>query len=113
VSLAFALRGDFPWKRVPGYIIAQLVGATLACLFLLAVFGNIQHLGATLPGPGYHDWQAFLMEIALTGVLLSLILGTASAAQNVGAIGAVVHPRGPAPASRHRSRPVDTDVRHR
>ena len=34
VSLAFALRGDFPWKRVPGYIIVQLVGATLACLFL-------------------------------------------------------------------------------
>src|SRR5271169_1483641 len=58
VSLAFALRGDFPWKRVPGYIIIQLIGATLACLFLLAVFGNIQHLGATLPGPGYEDWQA-------------------------------------------------------
>jgi aquaporin Z len=89
VSLAFAVRGDFPWKRVPGYIIVQLLGATLACLFLLAVFGNIQHLGATLPGPGYHDWQAFLMEIALTGVLLSVILGTASAAQNVGAIGAL------------------------
>jgi aquaporin Z len=32
VSLAFALRGDFPWKRVPGYIVIQLVGATLACL---------------------------------------------------------------------------------
>jgi aquaporin Z len=89
VSLAFAVRGDFPWKRVPGYIITQLVGATLACLFLLAVFGNVQHLGATLPGPGYHDWQAFLMEIALTGGLLSVILGTASAAQNVGAIGAL------------------------
>jgi aquaporin Z len=89
VSLAFAVRGDFPWKRVPGYIITQLLGATLACLFLLAVFGNIQHLGATLPGPGYHDWQAFLMEIALTAGLLSVILGTASAAQNVGAIGAL------------------------
>ncbi|HEY3943766.1 MAG TPA: aquaporin [Solirubrobacteraceae bacterium] len=89
VSLAFAVRGDFPWKRVPGYIIVQLLGATLACLFLLAVFGNVEHLGATLPGPGYHDWQAFLMEIALTGVLLSVILGTASAAQNVGAIGAL------------------------
>jgi aquaporin Z len=89
VSLAFAVRGDFPWKRVPGYIITQLFGATLACLFLLAVFGNIQHLGATLPGPGYHNWQAFLMEIALTGGLLSVILGTASAAQNVGAIGAL------------------------
>ena len=89
VSLAFAVRGDFPWKRVPGYIVTQLLGATMACLFLLAVFGNIEHLGATLPGPGYHDWQAFLMEIALTGVLLSVILGTASAAQNVGAIGAL------------------------
>jgi aquaporin Z len=89
VSLAFALRGDFPWKRVPGYIIVQLIGATLACLFLLAVFGNVEHLGATLPGPGYQDWQALLMEIALTAVLVSVILGTASAAQNVGAIAAL------------------------
>jgi aquaporin Z len=89
VTLAFAARGDFPWKRVPGYIIVQLLGATLACLFLLAVFGNIQHLGATLPGPGYHDWQALLMEIALTAGLLSVILGTASAAQNVGTLGAL------------------------
>jgi aquaporin Z len=84
VSLAFALRGDFPWRRFLGYIVAQLVGATLACLFLLAVFGNVEHLGATLPGPGYHAWQALLMEIALTGGLVSVILGTASAAQNVG-----------------------------
>jgi aquaporin Z len=89
VSLAFAMRGDFPWKRVPGYVIVQLIGASLACLFLLAVFGNIQHLGATLPGPGYADWQALLMEVALTAVLVSVILGTASAAQNVGAIAAL------------------------
>jgi aquaporin Z len=89
VTLAFAARGDFPWKRVPGYIIVQLLGATRACLFLLAVFGNVEHLGATLPGPGYHDWQALLMEIALTAVLVSVILGTASAAQNVGTLGAL------------------------
>src|SRR4051794_22705411 len=89
VSLAFALRGDFPWRRVPGYIVVQLVGATLACLFLLAVFGNVQHLGATLPGAGYDDWQALLMEVVLTAVLVSVILGTASAAQNVGTIGAL------------------------
>lgn len=89
VSLAFALRGDFPWYRVPTYLVAQLVGATLSCLFLLGVFGNVQHLGATLPGPGYHAWQAFLMEIALTGGLVSVILGTASTAQNVGTIGAL------------------------
>jgi aquaporin Z len=87
--VAFALRGDFPWKRVPGYVVVQLLGATLACLFLLAVFGNMHHLGATLPGPGYAAWQAFLMEIALTTMLVSVILGTASAAQNVGTIGAL------------------------
>jgi aquaporin Z len=89
VSLAFALRGDFPWKRVPGYVIVQLAGATLACLFLYAVFGNVQHLGATLPGPGYVNWQALLMEVVLTATLVSVILGTASAAQNVGAIAAL------------------------
>jgi aquaporin Z len=83
------MRGDFPWKRLPGYVVFQLVGATLACLFLEAVFGNIQHLGATLPGPGYANWQALLMEIALTVGLVSVILGTASAAQNVGAIAAL------------------------
>src|ERR1700760_382712 len=49
VSLAFAVRGDFPWRRLPGYVIVQLLGATFACLFLLAVFGNVEHLGATLP----------------------------------------------------------------
>ncbi len=89
VSLAFALRRDFPWKRLPGYIVIQLLGATLACLFLYAVFGNVQHLGATLPGPGYANWQALLMEIVLTAALVSVILGTASAAQNVGAIAAL------------------------
>ena len=89
VSLAFALRGDFPWRRVPGYIVIQLAGATLAALFLRWVFGNVEHLGATLPGPGYKNWQALLMEIVLTSLLVSVILGTASAAQNVGAIAAL------------------------
>ena len=58
-------------------------------MFLLALFGNVEHLGATLPGPGYHDWQALLMEIALTTVLVSVILGTASGAQNVGSFAAL------------------------
>jgi aquaporin Z len=89
VSLAFALRGDFPWRRVPGYIVTQLIGATLAGLFLRWVFGNVEHLGATLPGPGYKNWQALLMETVLTALLVSVILGTASAAQNVGAIAAL------------------------
>jgi len=89
VSIAFACRGDFPWRRVPGYIIAQLVGATLACLFLFGIFGNVASLGATEPGPGVAAWQAMLIEMVLTLGLVSTILGTASKAQNVGAFSAL------------------------
>ena len=89
VSLAFAVRGDFPWRRVPRLHRGAAARRDAGVPVPAAVFGNVEHLGATLPGPGYHDWQALLMEIALTGVLLSVILGTASAAQNVGMIGAL------------------------
>lgn len=89
MSLAFAARGDFPWRRVPGYIFVQLVGATLACLLLWAMFGKIGQLGATEPGAGIHNWQAMLMELLLTAGLVSTILGTASKAQNVGPLSAL------------------------
>jgi aquaporin Z len=88
VSIAFALRADFPWRRVPGYIAAQLLGGTLAVLFLLAMFGDVGSLGATVPGRGISDTQAVLMELVLTVGLVSTILGTASRAQNLGPISA-------------------------
>ena len=37
VSTAFAARGDFPWKPVPAYIVAQFLGAVLATLLLWAL----------------------------------------------------------------------------
>lgn len=89
VTVAFALRRDFPWRRVPGYVLAQLAGAIFACLFLWAVYGKVGLLGATEPGAGISDWQAMLMELVLTVGLVSTILGTASAAQNVGPLSAV------------------------
>ncbi len=89
VSIAFAARGDFPWKRVPGYVIVQLLGAALACLFLWAAVGKYGMLGATVPGHGVSSWQAMLVELALTVGLVSVILGTASGAQNVGMFGAI------------------------
>src|SRR4051794_31700513 len=89
VSLGFAARGDFPWRRVPGYIVVQLVGATLACLFLWAMFGKVGSLGATEPGPHISGLTAMFMEMLLTAGLLSTILGTASRAQNVGPMSAL------------------------
>src|SRR5438552_16927634 len=42
VSIAFALRRDFPWARVPGYIVVPLLVATLTALVLHAIF-NVSH----------------------------------------------------------------------
>jgi len=89
VSIAFSLRGDFPWRRVPGYIVVQLVGATLAALFLHAVVNVSATYGSNYPASGYSGGSAFLMEGILTFGLVSVILGTASGAQNIGIFGAI------------------------
>lgn len=88
VTWAFALRGNFPWVRVPGYLIAQLVGAFLAALTLQWLFGGIEN-GATVVGDGIEPWVAMLTEVLLTLGLVSVILGTASGARNVGSNSAI------------------------
>ncbi len=89
VSIAFALRRDFPWRRVPGYIVTQLIGATLAALVLHAIINVSARYGANYPAHGYSDLAAFWMELILTMGLVSVILGTASGAQNIGIFGAL------------------------
>src|SRR5690349_10838707 len=71
VSIAFALRRDFPWNRVPGYIVVQLGGATLAALFLHAVINVSAMYGSYYPASGYSDLAAFWMELILTMGLVS------------------------------------------
>lgn len=88
VTLAFAVRGNFPWRRVPGYIVAQLVGALLAALALQLMYGGIIN-GATEPTKDVSLWVAMLTEAVLTLGLVSVILGTASGARNVGINGAL------------------------
>ena len=89
VSIAFSLRGDFPWRRVPGYVVVQLAGATLAALFAHEVIKVSAKYGSNYPASGYSAWQALLMEAVLTLGLVSVILGTASGAQNIGIFGAI------------------------
>ncbi len=88
VSVAFALRRDFPWWRVPGYVVMQLAGATLAAWFLQAVVHVPAVHGANYPANSFSNGDALWMEIVLTFGLVSVILGTASGAQNLGIIGA-------------------------
>ena len=89
VSIAFAARGDFPWKRVPAYIVAQLLGAVLATLLLWGLIGKQGSAGLTLPGAGISTTTAMLWEIVLTTGLVSVILGTASGAQQIGPLAAI------------------------
>jgi MIP family channel proteins len=93
VTFSFALRGVFPWRRVPLYWFFQLVGATLAALLLRQLFGTVEHVGATLPHVDFRT--AFVIEIILSSILITVILGTATRYQVVGptaalAVGATI-----------------------
>jgi len=89
VTLAFAVRRNFPWNRVPGYVLAQIAGGILAALFLRAMFGTAGALGATVPGAGFGTGKALAMEVLLTAGLVNTVLGTATGARNIGTNGAI------------------------
>ncbi len=89
VSIAFSLRGDFPWRRVPGYVIVQLIGAVLAALVLHWAIDVSATFGSNYVAAGYSEGRGYLMEALLTLGLVSVILGTASGAQNIGIFSAI------------------------
>ncbi|GAC1399369.1 MAG: aquaporin [Chloroflexota bacterium] len=93
VTLAFAFTRHFPLRRVPGYWLAQLTGAALAAGVLRALFGNVAHLGSTLPAHG--DGQSFVLEIVLTFFLMFVVMAVATDDRAVGgsaalAVGGIV-----------------------
>ena len=89
VTLAFSLRRDFPWRRVPDYVVAQFGGALLAAWFLQVVVNVSARYGSNYPAHSHSATASFLMEAVLTLGLVSVILGTASGAQQVGLFGAL------------------------
>ena len=89
VTMAFALRADFPLRRVPLYIAAQIAGAVAATLVLTAIVGQHGTAGMTLPGAGISTATAMAWEVILTTGLVSVVLGTASGAQQIGAMAAI------------------------
>jgi aquaporin Z len=89
VTIAFTLRGDFPLRRVPLYIVAQFAGAVVATLVVIALVGKQGTAGLTLPGHGISAGIAMAWEVVLTTGLVSVITGTASGAQQIGAMSAI------------------------
>ncbi len=82
VTLAFALRRDFPWRKVPAYWIVQIAGAVSAAWLLRTLFGPIAQLGANRPRHGVG--VSLVMEILLSWLLITVILGTATRNRLIG-----------------------------
>ena len=82
VTLGLASTGKFPWKSVPYYLGAQLLGAILGALGTWLAFGGPGRieakLAATYPAQGVGDLQAFLLEILITFILVFVVISVAT-----------------------------------
>jgi MIP family channel proteins len=81
VTVGLAAAREFPWRLVPAYCGAQLLGGILAAMVDWGIFGDklgsALDLGTTHPGPGVSAIAALFAEFVLTAVLLVVVLSTA------------------------------------
>ena len=87
VTLAFAVGRHFPWQLVPQYWAAQILGGVTASLILRGLFGDVAHLGTTLPRGSAR--QSFLLEMVLTFLLMFVITSVATDVRAVGQAAAI------------------------
>lgn len=92
VTIAMALSGKFPWNKVLGYIVAQVVGAIVGSVILYAIVTNISNstliINAgfatnTLNG-GVSVMAGALVEIFMTMLLCLVVLATTRSTWHVG-----------------------------
>jgi glycerol uptake facilitator-like aquaporin len=88
-TIAFALFGDFDWKRVPGYVAAQFLGAFCAGELVLGILHPAPR--ALLPEMAFGVWPAFWLEIVLTAILIVVALSTANVARFIGPEAAIAN----------------------
>lgn len=89
ITIAFALLGDFEWKRVPGYVAAQFLGALCAGALVLGILHPVRT--ALLPEMALGVWPAFGLEIVLTAILIVVALSTANVARFIGPEAAIAN----------------------
>lgn len=88
VTVAFTLTRHFPARDAVSYILAQLAGAVVAALVLLAVWPDQPaSLGATVPGVDVGGTLVY--ELVLTGFLMFVIMAVATDTRAVGAGAAI------------------------
>ena len=95
VTVGLWAGGRFPGRDVPGYIIAQLIGAILAACLLYVIAsgqpgwelgaGGLAANGFGAHSPGQYDAQSgFLIEVVLTFFFLLIIMGSTDTRAPVG-----------------------------
>ena len=88
VTLAFTLTRHFAARDAAAYIAAQLGGAVLGALLLLAVWPEQPAaLGATVPSVA--AGSALVYEVVMTAVLMFVIIAVATDTRAVGAAAAI------------------------
>ena len=88
VTVGLATAKRFDWKDVPGYVVAQVVGATVAGALLLLIANGVDGFdndgGMATNGYGDHSpggfalWSVIIAEIVFTAMFLYVILGATS-----------------------------------
>jgi aquaporin Z len=85
VTIGLATARRFDWKDVPGYVVAQVVGATVAGAVLLLIANGVDGFdndgGMATNGygdGGYSLWAVIVAEIVFTAMFLYVILGATS-----------------------------------
>ncbi len=98
VTIGLAIAGKFSWALVPGYIIAQFVGAIIAAVLIWIQFKNHfeatedegAKLGVFSTGPAIKDtWNNFYSEMLGTFVLVFAVLFLAAPDVGLGSIEAL------------------------
>lgn len=89
VTVGLATARRFAWRDAPGYVVAQVVGATLAGALLLAIASGKDGFSASASGfasngfgdrspEGYGFWAVAVTEVVLTAFFVLVILGASS-----------------------------------
>jgi aquaporin NIP len=87
VTIGFAYAKKFPWKEVPLYVLAQLIGAFVASGLLLYLFPDSQTLGATLPQ--LSAFKVFIFEIILSFFLMVVIINVSTGSKEIGSVAGI------------------------
>lgn len=93
VTLGLAVAGKFPWRQLPIYWIAQLLGGICASLTIWLVYGQSAmakvQLGTTAPAHGSSDLQVFCSE-GLVGFILVLTVAATTSDSKIGSGSAAI-----------------------